>query len=299
MNLQKALKSKPLSELKEFYTFWEGNGGNPGKTEQIIPWLLEQMTDDDLVRRRLKFLSKKLLDILKFFLRSDSYSSNLQHILNSQAFSYMSQYEMEAALNALQKRGFLFERQAKIGSPSKAELGASKLLLIPEELGEILQNFLWDEEKDIYDTFSLRGYLSKFPVEQIEKRFTDLLKNPMEPGTENPLDAYCSRFMETDEVAHRIERLDDAKLRKMLDLTITEFGGVLPCAMFERIKGHYPKWDHRRWKLLLEKNLIGTVRHLSLGEYGINHFDDTLVIFHEVVEAYMICYQKIDSSRFT
>lgn len=299
MNLLKALKSKPVAELKEFYSFWEGNGGNPGKAEQIIPWLMEQMTDDDLVRRRLKFLSKKLLDILKFFLRSDSYSSNLQHILNSQAFSYMSQYEMEAALNALQKRGFLFDGSPKKRGRAKATPKANKLLLIPEELGEILQNFLWDEEKDIYDTFSLRGYLSKFPVEQIEKRFTSLLAEPMERDEDEPLEAYCDRFIESDEVVHRLEQLDDDDLRKMLDLAITEFGGVLPCTLFERIRGKYPKWDHRKWKKLLETNLIGTVRHLSLGEYGINHFDDTLVVFHEVVDAYMTNFQRIDPGEFS
>ena len=91
MHLETALKEKHLPDLQEFFSFWDGNGVAPQTVEKIVPRLISRMTDDDHVRKRLKFLSKKLLDVLKFFLRSESYSSNIQYILNSQAFSFMSQ----------------------------------------------------------------------------------------------------------------------------------------------------------------------------------------------------------------
>ncbi|MHC4942452.1 MAG: helicase-associated domain-containing protein [Planctomycetota bacterium] len=295
MNLEKALKEKPAAELREFYAFWEGQENHPGKAAEIVPKLLDQMTDEDLVRRRLKFLSKKLLDVLKFFLRSDSYTNNLHHILNSQAFSYMSQYEMEAALNALQKRGFLFSFKKK---PKKTEVG-TKNLIIPEELGEILQNFLWDEEKDIYDTFSLRGYLSKFPEDQLADRFKDMFQKPEEADNGKDLDAFCMKLLEPEEVSHRLDLLGDEDLKRVLIMTITEFGGVLPLGIYDKIKGKMPPWSHRPWKKALEKNLLGTVRHLSLGEYGINHFDNTLVIFHEVVDQFMTGLTRVDPVDFS
>jgi hypothetical protein len=298
MNLEKALKEKPAAELREFYAFWEGQENHPGKAAEIVPRLLEQMTDEDLVRRRLKFLSKKLLDVLKFFLRSDSYTSNLHHILNSKAFSYMSQYEMEAALNALQKRGFLFSFKKKPGRSKKNGVGM-KNLIIPEELGEILQNFLWDEEKDIYDTFSLRGYLSKFPEDQLADRFKDAFQEPGKVENGKDLEAFCSRLLEPDEVSHRLDRLENVDLKRVLIMAITEFGGVLPMSIYDKIKGKMPPWSHRPWKKALEKNLLGTVRHLSLGEYGINHFDDTLVVFHEVVDRYMTGLTWIDPGDFS
>ena len=49
---------------------------------------------------------------------------------------------------------------------------------------------------------------------------------------------------------------------------------------YDKIRGKkYPSWDWRRWKRTLERECLGTIRHLSLGEYGINHFDDTLIVF--------------------
>ncbi|MBU0755462.1 MAG: hypothetical protein KJ645_10015, partial [Planctomycetes bacterium] len=296
MNLNKVLKDKPIDELREFYTFWEGEGDVPARAVEIVPILLERMTDENLVRQRLKFLSKKLLEILKFFLRSDSYTSNLQHILNSQTFSYMSQYEMEAALNALQKRGFLFAEE----KPStKKKKKTPKNLIIPEELGEILQNFLWDEEKDIYDTFSLRGYLSKFPDDQLEGRFGGCLKHKTALDDEDRLGSLCAALMRPEEVAHRIDSIEDEGLKSLIRMTITEFGGVISLSLWERIREKKATWQHHAWKKSLEEHLLGTVRQLSLGEYGINHFDDTLVVFHEVVDVHMVDLAKIEPTELT
>jgi hypothetical protein len=41
----------------------------------------------------------------------------------------------------------------------------------------------------------------------------------------------------------------------------------------------------RQVKEGLEAARLGTVRHLELGEYGINHFDETLIVFEEVLSA--------------
>jgi len=293
MILEKALKEKPLTELQEFFSFWDGNGTAPVTAELIMPRLLDKMMDEDLVRKRLKFLSKKLLDILNFFLRSDSYSSNLQHILNSQVFSYMSQYEMEAALNALQKRGFLFRMETKLKRGRKER----ECLLIPEELGDILQHFLWDEEKEIYDTVSLEGFLSRLTFDKAVTGCRGLLLH--EERKPEAHDDLLALLTEPAEIEHRIGLLGDEGLEAVVKKAVIEFGGILPGTIYKRIRKNLPPWDHRNWKKKLEQNMIGTVRHISLGEYGINQFDDTLVIFHEVVDTYMTEMSRIEMSAFT
>jgi len=205
----------------------------------------------------------------------------------------MSQYEMEAALNALQKRGFLFPEATALTDARERP----KTLFIPQELGEILQNFLWDEEKDIYDTFSLRGYISKFPMNFLEGGINPVFKKHYGP-VEN-LDELMSRLVREDEVFHRIGRIGDDGLKKVFEKAVYEFGGVLSKATYEKINDGYPEWDRRAWKKVLEENLLGTVRHLSLGEYGLNHFDDTLVVFHEVVDVCMTAESHMDPSRLT
>jgi len=293
MIISKALESVSAPELKEMYIFWDSETTPPERIDRIVPTLVGLLTEENRVRERLKLLSKKLLDVLKFFLRSDSFSSNIQHILNSKAFSYMSQYEMEAALNALQKRGFLFKLKCKDGSRRDDD----KLLLVPDELGDILQAFLWDEEKDIYDTFSMKGFLSKFSPDQLESRCGPLCKS-VNVNNED-LDELCEGLSDIKEVYHRMDLLDDPELKEIISNAILEFGGVVPCSLYERLQKDLPEWRHRKWKEMLEQNLLGTVRHLSLGEYGINHFDDTLVLFHEVVDSFMTDKCRVNESKFT
>ena len=298
MITEKALRERPPDELKEIFSFWDGESVPPERIDKLVPLLVERMTDDERVRKRLGLLSKKLLDVLKFFLRSDSYSSNIQHILNSKAFSYMSQYEMEAALNALQKRGFLYRT-----SPTPRKAGAArssddrKLLLVPEELGDILQSLLWDEETDIFDTFSLHGFLSKFSPNQMKRRFKDVL-DPDRGDLMEP-EKLVRDLARPEEIRKRVDGIEDEGFRRVIERAICEFGGVLPASFYDRVKGKLPAWNYRKWKDCLERNLLGTVRHLSLGEYGINHFDDTLVVFHEVVSAYMTHINRVETGRFT
>lgn len=293
---KKIFSQLQLADLQESYQFWNGDGTPPDSATRIIPVLREKMMNEVVVRRRLKSLSKKLIDILKFFLRSESYSSNMQHIITSQVFSYMNQYEVEAALNALQKRGFVCAVRGRL----IADFGR-EAFLIPGELGETLQNFLWDEEKEAYDTFSLVGFLEKFESADLKPMVTASLA--ASSRSIETVDDAVARLAESDELQHRIDGIDDEALRAVVRLAITEYGGVMPRALYDKIRGKtYPPWDRLRWKPLLEDHFLGTTRHLSLGEYGINHFDDTLVVYRELVDTYLesqggACNQELDEIR--
>jgi len=278
---KKIFSQLKLPDLQESYQFWNGDGTPPDSATKIIPVLRERMMNEVVVRRRLKSLSKKLIDILKFFLRSESYSSNMQHIITSQVFSYMNQYEIEAALNALQKRGFVCAVRGRL----IAEFGR-KAFLIPGELGETLQNFLWDEEKEAYDTFSLAGFLEKFDASALGAMVSGFLAECADPI--DAVDDAVARLAAPEELERRIDSLDDEALRGVVRMAITEYGGVMPRGTYEKVRGKsFPPWDRLRWKSTLEDNFLGTTRHLSLGEYGVNHFDETLVVYRELVDSYL------------
>lgn len=292
MILDKALKSISAEDLKEIYGFWDKDTTPPERIDKIVPLLKDFLSNDDMVRKRLNLLSKKLLDVLKFFMRSENFSSNIQHILNSNTFSYMSQYEMEAAINALQKRGFLFEETTGNGART-----VGKELMIPAELGDILQTFLWDEDKEIYDTFAMGAFLNKLTPDQIHKKYDDLFLN--QAPDSNDLQVLIDALSKPEEIFYRISLLEDEGLKKFITRSIIEFGGVTPFSTYEKVQKDLPDWNHRVWKEELESKLLGTVRHLSLGEYGINHFDDTIVLFHEVVDAYMGAPERVNAQNFS
>ena len=100
MLLDRFLRDRDVAELKEFFSFWDGDAAAPDSQDALIGVLQERMTDEELVRKRLRFLSKKLLDVLRYLLRCDAFRASLSQILGSRLFSYMSQYEVTAALNA-------------------------------------------------------------------------------------------------------------------------------------------------------------------------------------------------------
>lgn len=275
-SLERLLRERSRPELGEYYSFWDGRAPCPGTSDELVAALVARMTEEESVRKRLKFLSKKLVDLLKFLLRDRAYTVTRDHVLKSRLFNYMSQYEVEAALNALQKRGFVFQIGER-GSNGDGNVAFS----VPHDLGEVLHAFLWDEECSLADVFRLPNYVRRVGAAQI-----DHIGSLLVPAREVADAEQAAAFLgEPGEIAQRIARLDP-ELQRVLAATIVETGGFATKALYDRVRGEAPRWDRRRFKRGFEESFLGTVRHLSLGEFGINHFDDTLVIFGEVIEVW-------------
>ena len=96
--LEVALEHRDGRELEELLSFWDGRPGGPESDERVVSELRRRMSSEKTVRRRVKFLSKKLVDLLKFFLRGDGYRADLAHVTGSQSFSYLSPFELKAAM---------------------------------------------------------------------------------------------------------------------------------------------------------------------------------------------------------
>ncbi len=282
-SLERVLREKSRPELSEYYSFWDGRAPVPTNTDGLVQALSRCMSDEESVRKRLKLLSKKLVDLLKFLLRDDSYTATRDQVLHSRLFNYMSQYEVEAALNALQKRGFVHAAPANERSP---DAGGLAQFSIAKELGDVLHAFVTDEECQLSEMSSLRAWLNRrFGTngDGAPSTAAEWSAEPLPQGGD--LAAHVAHFVRATEIAHRIGRLDD-DLKSMLAVVVGEAGGFCPKALYERVRNGAPRWDRRRFKKSLESWGLGTVRHLALGEYGINHFDDTVVVFDEVIAAW-------------
>jgi len=150
---------------------------------------------------------------------------------------------------------------------------------IPLEVGNGLAHRRREKMRGIFGTLTLRGHLELLYSEPSQMA----RKARMTPQRLREL--YKMYSQETACVA-RIDRLPDG-VRGLVEKVILEFGGILPRQLFERMETKLPHWNGRRWKMILEQSLVGTVCELSLSRYGIQIQDDALVVFNEVSLAWL------------
>lgn len=254
--LEELLRLQSPALQGELHGFWQGDGQRAAPGTELVVELARLMTDDGLVRRRLRLLGKKLVDLLRFFLSRRSFEADLESIRAARSFAFMSPHEVDAAVRALLQRGFLFGRVA-------AE-GESPRYVIATELGEILQRELTDLDLELSASFSLKKLLEARP--------------------EFAAGEDAAALLAPEAVGQRVERLA-AEVRELYERALLPGGGLLPRALVGRAVLDPSGGKRREVKEALEAERLGTVRHLALGEYGINHFDETIVLFEEILAA--------------
>lgn len=278
--LQAVLEDRPPRELAELLSFWDASASGEEEPRRMVSELRKCMSSEKAVRKRVKFLSKKLVDLLKFFLRGEGYRADLAHVTRTKTFSYLSSFELKAAVNALIKRGFLFSAiNGRQGNAEKAR--DTETFLVPCELGDVLQAFIWDDDRSVEETFSLRGQLTRL----LDRDQLGALVGSVtgqDPGAVTHGEAAAA--LATDEaVSARLADLDAEQLQ-LLRVVASQHGGVVSKATLQKGgKAGLPRWNRKALRGLLEDRLLGTLRHVSLGEYGIHQFDEALVLFAEVV----------------
>jgi hypothetical protein len=284
--LQAALQSRPVRELRELYSFWDGHGSTPDTQDRLVGELHRRMSSEKAVRKRVKFLSKKLVDLLKFFLRGEGYRAELTHVTSSRAFGYLSPFELKAAVNALIKRGFLFAATSGNGNghgngQGHGAAAAGESYLVPCELGDLLQAFIWDDDRSVEETFTLCGHLTRL----VDRRDLPGLLAAELGGTPRQKEhAEAAEALAAPEaVAARVARLENSKQVDLLRLVASAYGGVAGRGTLEKNHKGLGRWNRKQLQEALESNLLGTVRHVSLGEYGVHQFDEVVVLFAELV----------------
>ncbi|MFT7464577.1 MAG: hypothetical protein ACI9EF_002933 [Pseudohongiellaceae bacterium] len=280
--LRVILDERDDQELQELLSFWDGQAHVGQSTGRLIGDLLRLMSSEKAVRKRVKFLSKKLVDLLKFFLRGNGYRAELSNVTGTQGFSYLSSFELKAAVNALLKRGFLFAANGSSPRTEDERDGPSnETFLVPCELGDVLQAFIWDDDRTVEEIFSLQGQLSRV----VDRKELGVLVEGL-TGTDHGALKHdeATAFLTTkDAVAKRLAEVPETH-HELLRIVGQQYGGTVSKATLMRGHKGLPDWNRKELQELLELNLLGTVRHVSLGEFGIHQFDEAVVLFAEVVD---------------
>lgn len=270
--LEHVLADVGRADLAELYRFWSGDPqvGLP-RSEQARGEIAAWMKEGARVCARVAELGRRHGSIFELLLEAPRFECTIHELVDAKPLSYLSSYDLEAALGLLGRRGLVQERTS-----SRVEHAGARAFAVPAEVGDTVLRQRRAERRGIFDIFTLRGHLDQ------------LYDDPSRGGRTPPSrvrEMYKMYSAEAAAVA-RIERLPDG-LRDLCEKVVLEFGGILPRDLFDRMETELPHWNGRRWRKILEESLVGTVQPLELGRYGIQHQGETLIVFNELTLAWL------------
>ncbi len=273
LGLEEILGAVKKRDLEELYAFWCGREGTPRpeSEEDVRRQILSWMSEPARVEERVSGLGRRLGAVLEHVMSAPRYARSWSDLSHARSLATMSDYDLEACVAALGRRGFVAESKDR-----RFEAYGDRVVAVPAELGDGLMQWRRERLRGIFGVLTLRGHLDQvYSDPERAKRITP----------QRLRELYKMYSQETASVA-RIERLPEG-VRGLVEKAILEFGGVLPRQLFERMDTELPHWNGRRWRMILEQSLVGTVQELDLSRYGIQHQDETLVVFNEVALAWL------------
>ncbi len=268
-----AVEALPDSDLAELFRFWAGKRKDtpPADRDELCSQVLEWMSDQGTVEARVDEMGSRLRSIFDLLLASPRYELATSELSANKQLAYLSAYDLKASIAVLERHGFV----APSTSPEMLRYGLAAWA-IPCDLGDNVLRARRAQKRGIFDVFALRGHL--------DRMYSDPARaTKMPKGRQREL--YKMYGNESASVA-RIERLPDG-LRGLIQKVVLEFGGILSKELFERMEHELPHWNGKRWGKILEESLVGTVERLELSTYGLNHNDETLIVFNEVALAWL------------
>ena len=272
-NLASALAELDRADLDEVVRFWNPNGKEPDRGDDRRALAARWLCDPALVEDRIRQLGSRMGAVVSFLRSRDGYRADRMELLGAPGLERCTQKHLDVALNNLRRRAIVMW----IKDP-RFESHGVRVLSLPIELGDVLHDLDRSRAHGLFDALTLRGFL--------ESRAT----SPKTGGrgmvsTKRQREMY-RMYVRDASVVSRVEHLEPG-LRALVEKAIMEFGGILPRALFEQMEASLPKWESKAWRAELEKALVGTVSRLDLTHYGINHKDESLVIFNEVALAWL------------
>ncbi|NOT30216.1 MAG: hypothetical protein HOP15_07195, partial [Planctomycetes bacterium] len=266
------LARRRRSDLIELHRFWGGKACEPpsGEDDELRTRIARWMGDSARVEERVGALGRRLGSVLESLIGAPRFQKSWAELARTPGLSALSPYELEASLSSLQRRGLVVERDDR-----RFESFGERVLGLPLELGDGLLRCRREKKGSLFSILALHGHL-------------DQLYSGPEHGTGLPphrLRELYKMYAQETACAARIERLPEG-LQALVEKAILEFGGILPKGLFERTDSKL-HWNARRWRLILEQSLVGTVRELDLSQHGIALCDETLVVFNEVALAWL------------
>jgi hypothetical protein len=282
--LRKHLQHLRVAELRDVMTFWDGTEQVNGTKRDLVNDLERLMSEEGTVYRRVRTLTRKVLDVLLLLLRRDSYASDLPGLfqrLPGEEGVHLEFHEAEAGLKALFRRGFLAEVADK--SMGAAANGNGRVVYtVPDELGTTLTSLFREETRTIGSVMSLGQHTASITATErarLRERFAGL------PAAAGPQDAQA--ILGSGGAPDLLGHLDE-DARKVAEYVMARHAGFVTRADWSRRRSLKElTWDRKGWSAALEAAGVGTVARLSLSQYGIACDDDALVVFDEVIEDWL------------
>ena len=268
--LAAALAELSPADLGELAEFWNPNGKRPAKS-RIRELAADWMSDPAWVEKRVGELDGRMAALVEHLRTRDGFSCGRLELMDAPGLGKLSKRDLEALLNHLRRRGLV----TFVDDP-RFEGEGTRMVALPREVGRILDDAARRANAGLFDMLTLRGFL--------EARYSTS-KGVMPMSARRQREMYRMYSREAGCVS-RIEKLD-AGLQDLLRKAVLEFGGILPRKLFEQMDTEFGSWQAKAWREVLEGSLIGTVKRIDLGRYGINHNDETLIVFNEVALAWL------------
>ena len=272
LSVEDVVENIEPEDLGELYRFWAGSTSGKRPADDVLrKKVREWMSDPEVVDARLSKLGRRLATIMDAILGAPRYELAMSQIVANKQLAYLSNYDLEASLAVLCRQGLIAPSTSK-----EMQRYGQEGYAVPVDLGDAILRKRRANRRGVFDVFALRGHLDRL--------YTDPARSSRTPPS-RVRELYKMYSNEAASVA-RIERLPEG-LRELVGKAILQFGGILPKGLFERMDTELPHWNGRRWGKILEESLIGTVERLDLTRYGIQHNDETLLVFNEVALAWL------------
>ncbi|HEX6882584.1 MAG TPA: helicase-associated domain-containing protein [Planctomycetota bacterium] len=265
------LSGRRRADLIELHRFWGGKACEPpsGDDDELRARVQRWMRDPGRLEERVGGLGRRLATVIEVLAHAPRYQRSWNELAAEPGLASLSPYELEACLLSLARRGLVVE-----GDDRRFESFGERVLGLPLELGDGLRLRRREGQGGLFAILALHGHLDQTTQQAGER-----------PPPRRLRELYKMYSQETACVA-RVGRLPEG-LQKLVEKAILEFGGILPKSFFERMETRELHWNARRWRLILEQSLVGTVRELDLTPHGIALDDETLVVFNEVALAWL------------
>lgn len=278
VSLRKHLQNLRVAELRDVFSFWRPDESvQDVKKGELVRRLEETMAHEGTVYRRVRTLTRKVLDVLLLLLRRNGYTSDVPGLfqkLPGEAALKLEYHEAEAGVKALFRRGFI----AELSDRAMATNGRV-IYAVPGELGGMLTTLFREETRTVSSVFSMQSHLSAITAAErggLRESFPDL------PAAASDDDA--SLLMGSEGSGPLLDRLD-ASTQDVVRYAIDVHGGLMLRADWSnRQRLMETRWNREGWTVDLEGACVGTLAQLSLDAYGIQCEDAAVVVFREVLE---------------
>jgi hypothetical protein len=263
----------PKIDLPELFRYWAGKRRVqiPDRDEKAREQVLEWMGDSAVVAERVEEMGRRTRAIFDVLLGAPRYELPRSELAAHRQLSYLSSYDLEASIAVLGRHALI----APSRSREMLRYGLNAYA-VPVDVGDSVLQARRAKRRGVFDVLTLKGHLDRL--------YTDPTRAPKMPaGRQREL--YKMYSNEAASVA-RVGRLP-VGFAGLVEKAVMQFGGILHRDLFERMDHELPHWNGRRWGKILEESLIGTVEQLDLARYGLNHADETLIVFNEVALAWL------------